>query len=386
MGLYEKIGVKRMINAGGHATVRGGSTIGKEVVDAMLEANTSFVDMWELQKQTGKIIAEICGAEAGWITPGCFAALVLSAAACMAGKDREKIRKIPDTSGMKNQIILQRSHRYGFDRAMEVPGGRFVIVGDKNSCSPQMIESAINEKTAAILYLSFVAFSYAIPTSRRAELEGSVPEEEVIKIGKKHGVPVIVDAAHDFYPLDLVRRPISMGADLACYGGKYINAPHSTGFVVGRKDLIESVAMQSFIGFHQHRSRALGRGYKLDRQEIVGLTAALQHWMNMDHKKRIEAKHKKVRYLKSKLVNIPGVKIEDIPDGAMFFGFRIVLENKTAEETKELYEKDIRGGNPKIELYGSGDNGLIVNVVALQERNVKPLTERLYSILTSHCT
>ena len=273
MTMYENLGVKRVINALGTATVLGGSVIANKVADAMMEANDSFVEMWELHEKAGAAIAKICGAEAGWVTSGAHAALVLSAAACITGKDEKKTRKLPNTEGMKNEIIIQACQRYFHDRAMETPGGKLVVVGNEEGCNPESVESAINEKTAAILYNVY-------------KLEGAVSEEEVIKIGTRHGIPTIIDAAYDCYPLELLRKHITMGADLVCYSGKYFGGPNSTGFVVGRKDLIESVALHSFV------SRAtvcpMGRGYKLDRQEIIGLVVALQNWMSMDHEKRIE--------------------------------------------------------------------------------------------------
>ena len=370
MGIYEKLGVKRVINALGNATVLGGSILSKDVVDAMLEANSCFVEMWELQERTGAIVAEICGAEAGWITPGAHAALVLSAAACIAGKDEEKIRRLPDTRGMKNQIILQACQRYFFDRAMETAGGKLVTVGSEEGCTAEEIESAINEKTAAILYNVY-------------KPEGAVPESEVIAIGKRHGVPVIVDAAYDVYPITLFRKHVSMGADLVCYGGKYFGAPNSTGFVVGRKDLIESIALQSFIGYHWKRSGSIGRGYKLDRQEVIGLVVALQNWIKMDHEKRIEENHRKVRYLKDRLSKIPEVKVEEMPDRPAFIGLRVTLKDRTPEETQELYDRFIYGGDPKIAM-NVEENTLIINVITLKEGEEEVVADRLEEALSRH--
>lgn len=377
MSVYEKMGVKRVINALGPATLLGGSTLSKEVIDAMIEANTSFVDMLQLQNQSGKILAEITGAEAGWVTPGTYAALILSAAACMAGKDVEKIKRLPDTRGLKNEVIIQTHQRYFYDDAIEVPGGRLVPVGDESNCSPEMIEAAINDKTAAILYLAVLGGPYPISMP-------PVSLEEAVKIGKRNDVPVIVDAACNIYPLKSLTKYIAMRCDLVCYGGKYFGAPHSTGFVVGRKDLIDSVALQSFIGYEcrgrAERSGSLGRGYKLDRQEIVALVVALQNWMEIDHKKRLEALYKKVRYLKERLRDTPGIKTEDTPDRPPSVGFRIILENRTHKETSELCEKELRGGKPSIWMRTEG-NSLIVNVISLLDGEEKSLADVLEQVL-----
>jgi len=373
MSIYTKIGVKRVINALGTATILGGSAFPTDASDAMIEANTCYVEMWQLHEQSGKILAEATGAEAGWITSGCYAALVLSAAACIAGKDADKIRKLPDTRGMKNQVIIQRRHRYFFDDAVKVAGGRLVVVGNESGCSQERMEAAINRKTAAILYFADETRPASFP---------EIPLNEVIKIGKMQNVPVIVDAAAQIPPWVPFTKYTAMGADLVCYGGKYFGGPHSTGFVVGRKELIDSVALQSFIGHHSKNTGSLGRGYKIDRQEITAMIVALQKWIKKDHKKHSEDLDMKANYLKSALSGIPGVKIEDMPDRILFVGFRIILENKTIEETEELNEKVLKGGDPSIWL-NRNRNSLIVNVWCLYDNEEKLLCDRLKQVLTS---
>ena len=122
MGVYEEIGVRRVVNAAFCLTVLGGSTLSKEMMEAAHEANRYFVEMGELCEKAGEIIAGITGAEAAHITTGAFCGLVQSAAACIAGKDPDKMRRLPDTTGMKNEVIIQRNLRIVFDRAMEVAG------------------------------------------------------------------------------------------------------------------------------------------------------------------------------------------------------------------------------------------------------------------------
>ncbi|MEM2875915.1 MAG: hypothetical protein QXL67_03050 [Candidatus Bathyarchaeia archaeon] len=147
--------------------------------------------------------------------------------------------------------------------------------------------------------------------------------------------------------------------------------------------MIEAVALHSFVGYHWRAQRAsIGRGYKLDRQEIVGVVVALQNWVSTNHEKRIEKLHKKVRYLRSRLTGISGIRLEDMPDEACFSGFRITLENKTSEETAALYEKEIYGGDPRIALHIEG-NSLILNVVTLRDGEEKILADKLRSILVN---
>ena len=183
-GVYEELGVKPVINAtGGNSTRLGGSILSPGVRQAMEGANRYYVHMKELQDKTGAIIADLLGAEAAWVTPGCCAALALGTAACMAGSDSDRAERLPDVSGMKSKVIIQKGRRSRYDRCVTVPGARLVEVGEESASRPEQIEEAINPETAAIHYLV------------RDQQDGVVPLEEVIRIGQRHGVPVIVDAA-----------------------------------------------------------------------------------------------------------------------------------------------------------------------------------------------
>jgi seryl-tRNA(Sec) selenium transferase len=159
MSIYSRYGVKKVINAAFHLTRLGGSTLSPAVLEAMEDANNYYCSMWELIEKGSKHIADMICAPGAWITSGAFNALVLGAAACMAGKDTEKMRRLPNTEGMKNEFIIQRNARlYVYDRSMEVAGGKFVFVGDERwGATTENIENAINEKTAGI--------HYAYPTS-----------------------------------------------------------------------------------------------------------------------------------------------------------------------------------------------------------------------------
>ena len=225
MSVYSEIGVKRVVNAAFALTRLGGSTVPKEVQEAMERANEGYCNMWDLMVKGGQIIAKGTGAEAALITSGGFAALTLAAAACIAGRDPEKMRRLPNTEGMKNEIIIQRCNRlYVYDRAMEVAGGRFVMVGDENwGCDVTEFEAAITEKTAAI--------HYAFPTGPKRGVPGL---KELLKMAHSHRIPVIVDAAGMTYPTSNFKSYMDMGADVVAFGGKYVLGPNSTGFAIGK--------------------------------------------------------------------------------------------------------------------------------------------------------
>ncbi len=289
MRKYEDIGVKRIINCFDTYTLLGGSILPKEVRDAMVEANRSHAWLWELAEKAGKRVAELTGAEAASVTPGAFAAMAMSAAACMVGRDPEKMRQLPDTTGMKNEFIIQRCLRdFQYDRSMTIAGGKLVEVGDEFSgCTAEQIEAAVNEKTAALH-----CFAHGTTGSFASKNCSIVPIEEMIRIGHSRGVPVLVDAAFQCYPLDRFSKFAAMGADAVAYSCKYFGGPNTAGLLLGGKGLIENVAFHSFIGqeggprgreFLSEAERgfysSVFRGYKQDRSSIVGAVVALERYM-----------------------------------------------------------------------------------------------------------
>ena len=386
MSIYSELGVKRVVNASFALTRLGGSALSKEVLRAMEEANRSYVYMWDFIKRGGEIIAEACGAEAGWITSGAFNALVLSAAACMAGKDPEKMRRLPDTSGMKNEVIIQRANRFLlYDRAMQVPGGRFVPVGDESwGCTPELMEAAITDKTAAI--------HHVVTGTPRPRV---VSVEDTVKVAHKHDVPVILDCAGMTYPLDGLTKFVGMGVDLACYGGKYVGGPNSTGFVIGRKDLVEAAALHSFIGHEAGPLeqggfyRSVGRGYKLDRQEVVALLVAFKRWMDMDHEKeRFEPAWKRARYIERRIKRLPGlegVEMSRVPPsgegcGYHTIGLKLDFKGRTEEEVFDIV-RSLREEDPEIWVrYWSRGTMFIINCLVLQPGEEKILVERFSKV------
>ncbi len=386
MSVYSDIGVKRVINAAFALTRLGGSTVPKEVQEAMDEANKSYCNMWELLIKGGQIIAESTGAEAAWITSGGFAALTLGAAACIAGKDPEKMRRLPDTSGMKNEIIIQRNNRlWVYDRAMEVAGGKFVFVGDENwGCGLKEFETAITDKTAAI--------HYAYPTGPK---RGVPPLKDLIKMAHNHGVPVIVDAAGLTYPTSNFKMFAEMKADIVAFGGKYVHGPNSTGFAIGRKDLIDAMALHSFIGAESGPDetpgywRGIGRGYKLDRQEIVGLIVAFKRWMTMDHEReRIQPAWERARYIEKRIMKLPGLKearITYMPrsgTGTAYntIGLNVQFLDKSLDEVSVIVNS-LRNKDPEIWVRYWGDsNNFIINTLMLLPGQEKLLVERFQEV------
>ena len=348
--VYRRLGARPVINATGNQTVRGGSTPSAAVRKAMQEANASYVEMAELLEKSGEHIASLLDVEAAYVTAGCYAALVLCSATVMTGDDSELRAQLPDTTGLKDEILLQKKQRYGYDRAFTVPGGKLVIVGDEDGCTAEQLEEAIGPSTAALAYLI------------QANQGNAVPLEEAVEIAHAHNILVIADAAAQIYPLDYFRRN-ARSADLVCFGGKYFNAPHSVGFVCGRKDLIETVAAHGFIG-----PRPIGRGMKVDRQEIIGLVAAIDLWFAADHEKRSREQDARYAAIAEGLSGIAGVSAEVVHTKSHTLSdLHISFNPESVGKNAQQVANALDDGAPRIRVNHRGDNMITINAYTLNE-------------------
>ena len=365
-GIYARIGARPVINAGGNTTIWGGSTPSVSVMRAMEEAGGNFVEMEELLETTGARIADLLDVEAAYVTAGCYAALVLSTAACMTGNDPEKAAQLPDTTGLKDEIVLQEKQRYGYDRAYTIPGSRLVLAGNEDGCTLDELETAIGPDTAAVAYLI------------RPANDGSVVSLETVEIARSHGIPVIADGAAQIYPLDYFRAN-AQSADLVCFGGKYMGAPHSTGFLCGRKELVQAASAHGFIG-----PRPLGRGMKIDRQEIVGLVIALEDWLSMDHEERLVSYGSRFSVIERGLEGASGVKQAKVVPVDNFVGLllHVVLDTERLGKSAQDIAGELLDGTPRIRLGPvGGDDTLVVNVHTLNEGEEHIIADRLRDLL-----
>jgi L-seryl-tRNA(Ser) seleniumtransferase len=319
MGIYQDLGVRPVINAAGTLTRLGGSRMAPEVLDAMREAAGSFVHMDELQERAGAVIAEITGAEAGYVTSGAAAGLALAAAACVAGLDVAAMDQLPDTTGLRYEIVVQRGHRNAYDHAIRMPGIQFVEVGylgypGAGGTMPWQLESAITERTAAV----------ACPI---LDTPGTLSLPEVAEIARTRGIPVIVDAAAALPPRANLKRFIAEGADLVVFsGGKAIGGPQASGILAGRRDLIASVALQhldmdvrsqtwnrrDLIGPDGVRGvphQGFGRAMKVGREEIAGLIVALRRFVAGSDQDDIDAANRTIDTVASALGEQAGVTV-----------------------------------------------------------------------------
>ncbi len=310
-------------------------------------------------------IASLLGVEAAYVTSGCYSALVLCSAAVMTGNDPDKRAQLPDTTGMNDEIILQRTQRYGFDRAFTVPGGKLNYVGDDNGTTTEQMEQAIGPNTAAVAYLVY-------PDQGKA-----MPLEQVVEIAHAHDVLVIADAAAQIYPLDYFRRN-AQSADLVCFGGKYFNAPHSAGFVCGKKDLMEAVTAHGFIG-----PRPIGRGMKLDRQEVIGLVTAIDIWFSTDHEQRSREQDARYAAIAQELEGIKSVSTKVVYNKShMLSTLHVAFDAKILGKNAQQVVSELDAGTPRIVLGAHGNDAIAINAYTLNEGEEHIIANTLRELLT----
>ena len=267
MDIYKKLGIKTFINAYDTMTMYGSTIMDDDVLDSYKDSARLLVDMNELQDILGKKIAEITHNEAAYITTGASMGITLAICACMAEGDRYKLSKLPNTEGMKNEVIIMRGQRNPYDKAIEVAGAKLIEIGNLAMTNEFELEGVINEKTAAIYFIQASNYAKAI-----------LPLEKVIEIGHKHNVKVIVDAAAQIPPIDNLWNFTRMGADAVAFsGGKAIRGPLNTGFIVGKKEIIDACKICGF------PNRGVARGGKVSREDMIAMYIALEKLVKMSN-------------------------------------------------------------------------------------------------------
>ncbi|WP_152363156.1 aminotransferase class V-fold PLP-dependent enzyme [Microlunatus speluncae] len=294
MSLYADLGLRPVINARGTLTVLGGSVMDPAVLQAMTEASTAFVDLVLLQRRAGERIAGLLGVEAACITSGAAAGLTIATAALMAGDRIDAIRALPDTTGLRDQVVVLKSHRILYDQAVLLAGARFVEVGVTSAATPEQVAAAITDRTAGLFFVE-----------EASTMRGSLPLGELITLAHDRGVPVLVDAAAELPPADNVRHYLDLGADLVVFsGGKEIGGPQSSGLIVGREPYVGHCHANSF---PQH---GIGRGMKTDKETIAGLVKAVELWVGRDYDLIFEQWNAVVDTVLERFAGIPELTVE----------------------------------------------------------------------------
>jgi len=362
--VYQKLGVQPVIHGSGTTTRYGGSRMRPETIEAMREAAQVHVNIDELNVAAGAAVARMLEAPAGLVTGGSTAGLVLQAAACMTGDDPAKIARLPDTTGLRNEFVIQRAHRFPYDQAYRVPGGVLVEIGLGRRTAAHELEAVLGDRTAGVIFL----------VSPFTSPPGVLPFEEVVRIAHARGVPVLVDAASMVPPRDHLFRYVRGGADLVVYsGGKGIRGPQSTGILVGRPDLIRAATLNA------SPNQAIGRAAKTSKEEIVGLVTALELCLAEDEAAEMAQFRDTCARIVEEVRDIPGLRalVEQDPVNRVIPHAVIYFEDDWKGPSGRDVRRALAEGEPLIYVQQGTFQGGYGEEIAVDPINLAPGEEKL---------
>jgi L-seryl-tRNA(Ser) seleniumtransferase len=355
--ILKELGIRTFINAAGTYTAMTASLMHDEVVETIKQSAKQFAMLDEVQDKVGEKIAELCHAEAATVTAGCWSALVLGTAGVLTGMDMKKVAQLPNVTGMKSEVIVQKGHNIGYVHALTNTGAIIVEIE-----TAQELEKAINEKTAMMWFLNSNA-----PM-------GKIQHEEWVAIAKKYKIPTMIDMAADVPPVSNLWKYNELGFDLVCVsGGKAMCGPQSAGILMGRKDLIAAARLSA-----PPRGGNIGRGMKVNKEEIVGMYVALEKYINQDHDAEWKMWESKIDSIKTAVNSVEGVTTEiSVPPIANHTPLLFIKwdESKVKTNNKDLILK-LRNGSPSIEVMANG-TGINITVFMLQEGEEKIVAKRV---------
>ena len=360
---FKELGLRTFINAAGTYTSMTGSLMPKEVVEAISYGANEYVNLDDLQDKVGERIAELLECEYATVSSGCFGAMSIGMAGILTGKDPKKVKQLPNTEGMKNEVIMQESHSIGYAQALTNVGAKVVRVK-----TAKQLEKAITDKTCMLWFLN-------AHTDR-----GEIKWEEFIALGKKHNIPTFIDCAADVPPVENLFRFTKMGFDLVAFsGGKGLRGPQSAGLLLGKREYIEAARMHT-----PPRGETIGRGMKVNKEEVLGMLAALELYLEKDHRKEWEMWESQIQLISDSANSVVGVETEiHVPPYANHVpSLRIRWDEKKVKITPNEVRKQLTEGHPSIQTVGDSKSVGMTSwmMVPGQERIV---AKRVKEILSS---
>ena len=356
--LFTELGVRPFINAAGTYTDMTASLMVPEAVQAINYASQHFVMLNELHDKVGERLATLLRCEAAMVSSGAASALTLGTAGVLTGTDPARIGALPNLDGMKSEVIIQKAHRFGYDRAVRNCGVRLVEVDTRDD-----LDRAVNEKTAMMLFFN-----------NNNNSAGQIRDQEFVELGKKHGIPTMNDCAADVPPVENLWKYTGMGFDLVVFsGGKGIRGPQSAGLLLGRKDLIAASRMNA-----SPNGSALGRGMKVNKEEMVGMLAAIETYLKKDHAKEWREFEERAETIRKAAAAVPGVTAEvHVPEVANHVPHvRISWDAEAKKLTTRDVVTTLREGEPSIRVRG-GREGLEIGVWMMKPGEAKVVATRL---------
>lgn len=357
---FKELGLRTFINAAGTYTTLTASLMPPEVVAAYEYASKNFVHLIALHDAVAARIAQGIGCEAAMVTSGAAGALVVGTAACITGKDQKKIQLLPDTTGMKNEVIVQKTHRYGYDHAVRACGVKLIEIE-----TAEEFARAVNDRTAMTLFFN------------DADPRGQIKIQQWIELSKKHNLPSFNDAAADVPPLENLSKYTKMGFDLVTFsGGKNIRGPQSAGLLLGRKDLVEAARLNS-----SPYSDSIGRGLKVNKEELLGMMVAIERYLKLDHDAEMREAERRVKFIADSLRSISSVKTEvQVPPIANHVPHLHIRWDYAKIPVADVV-RQLRDGDPSIEVVPGSREDLVVNPWMTQPGEAEIVARRIRDIL-----
>lgn len=362
--VYESLGLKHVINATGTVTNLGGSVMPPEVVAAWADAARHFVNLVELQDRVGERIAKLIGVEAATVTTGAAGALLLATAAAVTVSDRKASARLPNTTGLKNEVILQRSHHSCYDNQLTNVGVRLIDVE-----TPADVAKAVNARTALMFFMN-------------KETDGKIGRQQWLDLARKHKVVTLLDAAADVPPLERLAGYNRMGFDLVAFsGGKAMRGPNDTGLLLGRKELIEAAKRNA-----NPHCGTIGRMMKVSKEDMIALLAAVERFVKLDHQAEWKEFERRIGVIEKTLAGVPTVQFQRlVPEIANHVPHLVITwDEKRLKLTPDQVTRLLAQSDQPIQIgrvSGTGDRGILISVLTLQAGEDRIVADRLRAIL-----
>ena len=358
--LFKELGIRTFINAAGTYTAMTGSLMHDYVVETIQDASLQFCMLDEVQDKAGEKIAALVHSEAAVVTSGAFSAMTLGLAGILTGMDQKKVEQLPHLEGtdMKSEVIIQKAHEIVYNHALKNTGCRLIYVETR-----EQLEAAISEKTALLHFLNIEAD------------KGQIKHEEWVAIGRKHGIPTSIDIAADVPPVSNLWKFNDMGFSfVAISGGKAIRGPQSAGLLMGKKEIVAAARLSM-----PPRGFNIGRGFKVNKEEVLGMYVALESYIHQDHDKEWKEWEAATAVIHQAVKPVKGVTTEiKVPAlGNITPTLHISWDPQTVKLTGKDLQERMRNGEPSIEVGDVQERQIAVTVWMLKPGQEKIVATRL---------
>ena len=334
---FKELGLRTFINAAGTYTSMTGCLMPKEVSDAIVYGTSDYVNLDDLQDKVGERIAELLECEYATVTSGCFGAMSIAMAGVLCGNDASKVKQLPNTEGWANEVIIQKGHQIGYSQALTNVGAKIITVK-----TAKEMKAAISDKTAMLWYLN-------------ANTEnGEIKWEEFLAIAKKYNIPTMIDCAADVPPVENLFRFTKMGFDMVTFsGGKGLRGPQSAGLLLGKRKYVEAARMHT-----PPRGETIGRGMKVNKEEVLGMLVALELYLGKDHDAEWKMWESQIQLISEAALSVNGVETEiHVPPHANHVpSLRISWNEKKVKISPPDFRKELMQGHPSIQTVGGSDS------------------------------